>query len=126
MPADADRLVMLLDGDCGSCRRIGAWVHARDRQARIELLALQDPSVPVRFPHLDRASLEEALHVVYADGRSVRGAAACGTIVRALPGGAWWAWLFRLPAAEWGYAQLARRRARTGCEIPPTSPQRHS
>ncbi|MBI3791440.1 MAG: DUF393 domain-containing protein [Gemmatimonadetes bacterium] len=120
-----DRLVMLLDGDCGICRRIGAWVQARDTSRRIELLPLQDPAVAARFPLLDRAALEEALHVVAADGRTWHGAAACRVIGRALPGGAWWSWMFALPGAEWAYAQFAKRRARTGCAIPPaTSPPR--
>jgi predicted DCC family thiol-disulfide oxidoreductase YuxK len=115
-----ERLVVLLDGNCGICRRLGAWVHARDAHGRIELLPLQDPKVAVRFPSLALAELETALHVVASDGRLWRGAAACGAIVRALPAGRWWSWIFALPGAEWAYAQVASRRARTGCEVPAT------
>lgn len=110
-------LTMLLDGDCGFCRRGGAWVSRWDREGRIEQLPLQDPSVPARFPQLSRDALEEALHVVDTHGRSWRGAAACGQVVRVLPGGALVAWLFRLPGAEWAYAQVARRRSRS-CTVP--------
>ena len=114
-------LTMLLDGDCGFCRRSGAWVARWDRAGRIEQLPLQDPSVPARFPQLSRAALEDALHVVDTQGQSWRGAAACGQVVRILPGGALVAWLFRLPGAEWAYAQVARRRSRR-CTVPPRRP----
>ncbi len=110
-------LVMLYDGGCGICRRAGAWMAARDRDARIELLPLQDATVPRRFPQFDRSALEASLHVVSADGRAWHGAAACAALVRALPGGWAWSWIFRLPGAEWAYAQVAKRRARTGCEV---------
>lgn len=114
----APRLVMLLDGGCGICRSLGGWVVARDRDHRIELLPLQDASVAERFPQLGRAALEEALHVVAEDGQAWRGAAACSALVRSIPGGWAWHWIFRLPGAEWAYAQVAKRRSTTGCEVP--------
>ena len=112
------RLVMLLDGGCGICRRVGAWLAARDRNQCIELLPLQDESVPRRFPQFDRATLETSLHVVAQDGRSWHGAAACSALVRSIPGGWAWHWLFLMPGAEWAYAQVAKRRSTTGCEVP--------
>ena len=114
----ATRLVMLLDGGCGVCRRIGAWLASRDRDGVIELLPLQDPSVAVRFPQLDRPLLESALHVVASDGQVWRGAAACSAVVRSIPGGWAWHWIFLMPGAEWAYAQVAKRRSTTGCEVP--------
>lgn len=114
----APALVMLLDGDCGFCQRAAAWVHARDRAGAIELLPLQHPSVAQRFPTLAPQALLEALHVVAADGRTWRGAAACGAVLRALPGWRWLAWSCALPGAEWAYAQVARRRPRA-CTTPP-------
>ena len=110
-------LTMLLDGDCGFCRRSGAWVARWDRAGRVEQLPLQDRSVPARFPQLDRDALAAALHVVDTHGRSWRGAAACRQVVRVLPGGVLVAWLFGLPGAEWAYAQVARRRSRR-CTVP--------
>ena len=115
---ETPRLVMLLDGGCGICRRAGAWLAARDLHHRIELLPLQDESVSVRFPQLARAALERSLHVVAENGRSWQGAAACSALVRSIPGGWAWHWIFLLPGAEWMYAQVAKRRATTGCEVP--------
>ena len=116
--ARAEReLVMLVDGECGVCRRIGAWVARHDRTGRIELLALQHPSVAIRFPALPAASLEAALHVVARDGRVWSGAAACAEIARALPLGWTWGWTFALPGAEWAYRTFAATRSRT-CRLP--------
>ncbi len=114
----AARLVMLLDGGCGICLQAGAWLKARDRDGVIELLPFQDPGVAVRFPQFDRRQLEASLHVVAENGQSWRGAAACSALVRSIPGGWAWHWIFRMPGAEWAYAQVARRRSTTGCEVP--------
>ena len=65
------RHLLLWDGTCGLCRRATEWVRRRDRSGRFDIVPYQDASTPPMTPEL-RAACRRAMHVVTADGRTLR------------------------------------------------------
>ncbi len=90
-----------------------------DAGTTFELVPLQDPSVPARFPGIPRPALERALHLVGPDGTVREGAEAIEGILARLPSGKWFERLFRLPFARplaaSVYRFVARNRRRDAC-----------
>jgi predicted DCC family thiol-disulfide oxidoreductase YuxK len=135
MPERGDRLVVLFDRDCRFCGWVARQLSRIDRDGRLVLMPLQDagsdPSRPQLVAIARACPLDEALHVVAADGAISRGGDALIEIFRRLPGGALVALWSRLPGArslaDFAYRTAARNRAalgrlllRTGanCELP--------
>lgn len=127
MVPPADRCVIIFDDACGFCRRQLAWVRARDREGRFELLGRSTPELTRRFPQLARDDLSSGLRVVLADGQVRVGPDAVYEIARRLRGWRWLAGLYRVPllhgAARRIYAAVAARRYAMGgaCPVPPAS-----
>ncbi|MDE2491002.1 MAG: lipase maturation factor family protein [Elusimicrobia bacterium] len=107
------RPVLVFDGDCGFCRLwIRRWKQTTGE--RVEYVPSQEARV--RFPRLDPAALNEAVHLIETDGTVRRGAEA---VFRTLDagGGAGRVWLrlhravppFRA-ASEAAYRLVAARR----------------
>ncbi len=109
-------LTVLYDGNCALCRASVARLRRLDRGGRIALLDLHDPSVPARFPQVDREKALRRMQAVDAAGRVSSGVDAWAQIARALPGWRVSAWLLGIPGlhrvAEWVYAWVARNRYR--------------
>ncbi len=84
-PRDA----ILYDGDCKFCRAGADWVRAHDRMGRFDLLPYQGEEVAARFPALDPADISREMHLVTADGRTLRGVDAAAHVFRGLPGCGW-------------------------------------
>lgn len=105
---------LLYDGDCGFCTRVAAWVAARDRHARLRVVAHQQAPAPPMTPAL-RAACTEAVHVLTPGGRTLRGGDAAIYTLGALGlrGLARLLWLrpFR-DLVGFGYGIVARNRSR--------------
>ena len=65
------RHLLLWDGKCGLCGRAIDWVRRRDRSGRFDIVPYQEASTPPMTPEL-RAACRRAMHVVTADGRTLR------------------------------------------------------
>src|SRR4051794_33290358 len=67
--------VMLFDGDCRFCR---LWIERWQQSTgdRVDFWPLQEPRVAENFPELPRDELEQAVHLIEADGSVYRGAEA--------------------------------------------------
>ncbi|MSR22708.1 MAG: DUF393 domain-containing protein [Gemmatimonadetes bacterium] len=117
--AAASGYVLVYDGECGFCRRSVEWVRERDSERAIETVPYEDPSVRERFPELPQERLEEAMHLLAADGSRWEGARAVEELLRVLPGVGWMGWAFRTPGARWvaarAYRWVSRNRYRFGC-----------
>ena len=109
-------LTVLYDGNCNLCRSGTERVRGRDRQQRIELLDLHDPSAPQRFPQIERGEAMKWMLAVDASGRVYRGADAWARIGLLLPGWRLLAWILLLPGIHWLaariYTWIARNRYR--------------
>jgi predicted DCC family thiol-disulfide oxidoreductase YuxK len=72
----ASRHWILWDGECKFCRGLVAWVKSKDIHHRFEVLPYQIAPSPPMTREL-YAACEQAVHVVKADGTTLRGARAC-------------------------------------------------
>lgn len=111
--------VLIYDGACSMCMRWMGRVRVWDREGRIEMLPLQDPSVASRFPMLDPDELMEAMHLIEPSGQITAGAEAAERLLRILPLGGLLGVLFHLPfarpIADRVYRRIAASRSRGGC-----------
>ena len=118
----AARHLLLWDGRCGLCRRATDWVRRRDRSARFEIVPYQEASAPPMTPQL-RAECSRALHVLTADGRTLRAGRASLFVLKETGNGRL-ATVLGLPPLIWlvelGYRIVARNRSRfSGLIFPP-------
>ena len=115
--ADASRLVVLFDADCGFCSWSATALDRLDRGHALRLLPLQRAAI-----ELDDAPPEgillETMHVRDRDGRWERGGAAVLRIAAAVPLLRPLAVAARLPPVRWAidawYRVVARHRHRLG------------
>ena len=115
MPAVDDAAAkhwVLWDGECGFCARFARWAERKDRRRRLRVIPYQHAPTSPMTPALASACAE-AVHVVTARGRVLRG----GRAVLFVLGVLGWrraARLFsRKPfvlAVEWGYDVVAAHR----------------
>jgi predicted DCC family thiol-disulfide oxidoreductase YuxK len=109
-------LTILYDGQCSLCRASVARVRRMDSQHRVELLDLHDPSVPQRFPQVDREIAMRWMQAVDMQKRVFSGVDAWAQIGRRLPGWNLLAWLLLVPGVHWLatkiYSWVARNRYR--------------
>lgn len=119
MSTSSVRHTLIFDGACAMCMRWMGRVRSWDSQGVFEYLPLQDPSIPDRFPSLERDALEQEMHVVGPEGRIWKGAGAVERIVALLPAGRWVSWIFALPfarpIADRVYRWVAKNRSSMGC-----------
>jgi len=114
-------LTVLYDGTCTFCRGSAARVRRSDTRQHIELLDLHDPSVPQRFPQVDREVAMRWMQAVDSRGRVFSGVDAWARIGLLLPGWNFLAWLLLVPGIHWLaakiYAWIARNRYRWNREL---------
>jgi predicted DCC family thiol-disulfide oxidoreductase YuxK len=84
-PETDRRDVVIYDADCPICRRAARRLHRWDWRGRLAFLPLDDPEVARRWDQLSRDQLQQAMHVMTADGRAHRGAAAVRVLARRVP-----------------------------------------
>ncbi|CEK15360.1 hypothetical protein CWRG_01132 [Chthonomonas calidirosea] len=80
------RHTILWDGECGFCRRTVEWLLRRDRQHLFEAVPYQTAQDPRLTPELRRACAQ-AVHVITADGKVLRGARAVLFLLESIGGG---------------------------------------
>jgi len=109
-------LTVFFDGHCALCRASSARLRRVDPRRRIELVDLDDPSVPERFPELDRQEAMKWMLAVDRQGQIHSGADAWARIGMLLPGWNLFAWILLVPGvhslAGKAYAWIARNRYR--------------
>ncbi len=114
-------LTILYDGNCGLCRASVARLRRVDSGSRIELLNLHDPSVPARFPQVNREEALRLMQAVDPGGRVHSGVDAWARAGLALPGWKVIAWLLLVPGIHFVaggiYAWVARNRYRWNREL---------
>jgi len=110
------RLLVLYDGECGTCTRAARWIERHDRYQRTRCVPLQETDPPAGTT---RADLERELHVVDPDGRISAGWSAVLEIARQLPVLAWLPTVARIPGVNWlgtrAYRRIAKRRTCGDC-----------
>ena len=106
--------IMTYDGECGFCTDVARrW---RDKIGdELAIVPLQDDST--RPTGLALRELEEAVHLVEADGSVLRGAAAVFRAMALRRRYRWLWWLYRYlpgfrPISEWVYRWVANNRIR--------------
>ena len=113
------RHTVLYYGECPVCVGSVKMLRRWDTQRRLIFLPNQDPSVPDRFPLLAPELLAGSLLLASPEGDIRAGSAAVESIVRILPLGAGFAWVFQLPfarpLARKSYRWLANNRYRIPC-----------
>ncbi len=111
---------LIYDGECEFCRRWVDRIRARDRHARLQYVAFQDPEA-ASFG-VPPEALTTAMHLVREDGAVFAGAAAVPQILNVLPGGWAVSWMFAIPGVLWVahrvYGWVALRRHRLACRSP--------
>jgi len=114
-------LTVLYDGNCGLCRASVARLRRIDRDSRIELLDLHDPSVSARFPQVNREEALRLMQAVDPAGKVYAGVDAWACAGLALPGWKVVAWLLLVPGIHFAagkiYAWVARNRYRWNREL---------
>ena len=114
-------LTILYDGNCGLCRASVARLRRVDRGSRIELLDLHDPSVPTRFPQVNREEAMRLMQAVDSAGKVYSGVDAWARAGLTLPGWKFIAWLLLVPGIHFVasdiYMWVARNRYRWNREL---------
>lgn len=109
-------LTVLYDGACALCRASVERLRHINLRGLVELLDLHDPSVPARFPQIDREEAVRLMQAVDFRGRVYSGVDAWARIGLTLPGWKLVAWLLLVPGihfvAQRFYAWVARNRYR--------------
>lgn len=109
-------LTVLYDGACGLCRASAASVRRRDKLSRIEFVDLHDPSVPSRFPQINREEALRLMQAVDSAGGVYSGVDGWAHIGRRLPGFRLVAWILLVPGIHFlalrVYSWVARNRYR--------------
>jgi predicted DCC family thiol-disulfide oxidoreductase YuxK len=99
-------LILAYDAECRLCRRLMAWIQARDREGRVVAFPLQNAELVRIAPELAGQPLLEVIHGLDAGSRRVlRGGELLAPILARLPRWRLLAPLCRLPGAP----GLARR-----------------
>jgi predicted DCC family thiol-disulfide oxidoreductase YuxK len=123
--------LLLFDGQCGVCRRIGRWVEESGRshsgQPTITVRPIGDDPEALRSlqPDLDIWDAYGTIHLLMPDGSMRLGGEAVAELLRTLNNTKWFAWVFAVGIfgfrpfqvmLDAAYAVLAAVRPLFGCE----------
>lgn len=107
------------DGACRVCTRSAHLLERWDRRDRIEVIPSRAPGVQARFPWIPERAYAESLQLIGPGGRTWQGAEALDQLLRVLPLGGIFGWVFRIPlmgrVVDRFYRWFARNRYRLGC-----------
>lgn len=110
--SDANRRIMLYDGDCGVCARVAAAFSRRLARGGVEWRPWQREAALPEGVTADRLMNEI---VLVEAGRIYGGASAFARHFAVTPGWRWLGWLMALPGVAYlsafVYRQVARRRS---------------
>jgi predicted DCC family thiol-disulfide oxidoreductase YuxK len=123
--------ILLFDGECAVCRRIGAWVKksAKNRagESSIEERPIGNDPAELRTlnPSLDIWDAYAVIHLLMPDGTMKEGGEAVAEVLRNLPNCRWFSWSFGVTILgcrpfQWMlnifYEILSELRPLFGCE----------
>ncbi|MDA1195515.1 MAG: DCC1-like thiol-disulfide oxidoreductase family protein [Planctomycetota bacterium] len=113
-----ERLTVLTDANCTTCRRVAAWVERQRAYLPIEIIPADAAEARERFPGLDPLAMLGDLTVVSDVGEVWQGPGAWITILWALEAGRTWSFRLASPLL-WPLARrlielASRERMRLG------------
>ncbi|HYU51605.1 MAG TPA: DUF393 domain-containing protein [Gemmatimonadaceae bacterium] len=111
---------VVYDGHCKVCGRMVRLLTKWDRNHELEIIPSQAPGVRARFPWIPQRAYMESVQVIRtSDGRTWQAAAALEELLKVLPKGRLFSWLFKIPfmrpLVDKLYRWFARNRYRMGC-----------
>lgn len=110
---------VVFDGTCAVCTRLSGLLIKWDREQQLEVVASQTPGVKARFPWIPDRAYAAALQMVGPGDETWQGAAAVEQLLRVLPKGRLFSWLFKIPhvrrIVDRLYRWFARNRYNFGC-----------
>jgi predicted DCC family thiol-disulfide oxidoreductase YuxK len=114
------RYSVIYDGHCKVCGRMVRLLTRWDRNHELEIVPSQAPGVRARFPWIPQRAYMESVQVIRtSDGRTWQAAAALEELLKVLPKGRLFSWLFKIPLmrpfVDRLYRWFARNRYRMGC-----------
>ena len=114
------RYTVIYDGHCKVCGRMVRLLTKWDRNRELEIIPSQAPGVRARFPWIPQRAYMESVQVIRrSDGRTWQAAAALEELLKVLPKGRLFSWLFKIPLmrplVDKLYQWFARNRYRMGC-----------
>ncbi len=114
------RYSVIYDGHCKVCGRMVRLLTKWDRNHELEIIPSQAPGVRARFPWIPQRAYMESVQVIRtSDGRTWQAAAALEELLKVLPKGRLFSWLFKIPfmrpLVDKLYQWFARNRYRMGC-----------
>src|SRR5262249_22681455 len=124
MTSPKERPVVVYDGACGLCAGNLKWLYRLDHLKVFEAVPYQSEMLAARFPRLERERCEQALHLVFPDGRTYAGVDAFREVFLRMPLAFPLGIILWIPPVAWMlrklYPILSRHRYRLGgtCEIP--------
>ncbi len=119
MPGDV-RYTVVYDGACRVCRSSVDALERWDRNKVLEIIPSQGSGVAARFPWIAQSAFADSIQLIRAsDNKTWQGAAAVEELLKTLPKGKRFAWMFSIPfarpIAERFYRWFARNRNLFGC-----------
>ena len=111
---------VIYDGHCKVCGRMVKLLTKWDKKHLLEIIPSQAPGVQAQFPWIPTRSYMESVQVIRArDGKTWQAAAALEELMKVLPKGRLFSWLFKIPfvrpLVDRFYRWFARNRYRLGC-----------
>ena len=112
---------MIYDGECKVCGRMVKLIAKRDRDHKIEMVPSQAAGVHARFPWIPRRAYMESVQLIRSrDGKTWQAAGALEELLKVMPKGRLFSWIFKIPfvrpLVDTFYRAFARNRYRLGCE----------
>ena len=109
--------IVIYDGECNICAGNLPWLHRLDWCHVFDDMPYQSPGLD-RYPQIQRADCEQALYVIFPDGRVYRGSDATREVFLRMPLTCLIGLVMAIPPLRqllrYGYAILARNRYRIG------------
>ena len=114
------RYTVIYDGYCKICGRMVKLLAKWDRNHELEIIPSQAEGVHARFPWIPQRAYTESVQVIRnSDGKTWQAAAAIEELLKAMPKGRLFSWLFKIPfvrpLADRFYRWFARNRYHMGC-----------
>jgi predicted DCC family thiol-disulfide oxidoreductase YuxK len=111
---------VVYDGHCKVCSRMVKWLIKWDRNHILEIIPSQAAGVHARFPWIPERSYQESVQIIRnSDGRTWQAAEALEQLLKIMPKGRLFSWLFKIPLVrpivDLFYRWFARNRYRLGC-----------
>jgi predicted DCC family thiol-disulfide oxidoreductase YuxK len=111
---------VIYDGHCKVCGRMVKLLAKWDRNHILEIIPSQAPGVHARFPWIPEHAYTESVQLIRnSDGKTWQAAGALEELLKVMPKGRLFSWLFKIPfvrpLVDKLYRWFARNRYRMGC-----------